>query len=69
MTATGSLSARFAVSERPIACLRWCGFVQTRREHRTAHDRIADERVLGLIVLAKELLAGNEEHVAACRRA
>jgi DNA-binding transcriptional ArsR family regulator len=52
-----------------LACLRWCGFVETRREHRTAHNRIADPRVLELIDLARELLAGNEEHVAACRRA
>ena len=26
-----------------LACLRWCGFVATRREHRTVHYRLADE--------------------------
>lgn len=51
-----------------LACLRWCGFVETRREHRTIHNRIADDRVRDMIELARELLAGNEEHVAACRR-
>lgn len=51
-----------------LACLRWCGFVETRREHRTVYNRIADPRVIRVITLARELLAGNEEHVAACRR-
>ena len=52
-----------------LACLRWCGFVGARREHRTVYNRIADARVTRVIALARELLAGNEEHVAACRRA
>jgi DNA-binding transcriptional ArsR family regulator len=51
-----------------LACLRWCGFVSTRREHRTVHYRLADERVEAVIALGRELLRGNEEHVAACRR-
>lgn len=51
-----------------LACLRWCGFVDTRREHRTIHYRIADGRVLDLLELGRALLAENEEHVAACRR-
>lgn len=51
-----------------LACLRWCGFVSTRREHRTVYYRLADERVEAVIALGRELLHGNEEHVAACRR-
>jgi len=51
-----------------LACLRWCGFVQTRREHRTIHYRVADERVGRLLELGRALLADNAEHVAACRR-
>lgn len=50
-----------------LACLRWCRFVETRREGRTVLYRIADERVARMIALARELLEGNEEHVAACR--
>lgn len=50
-----------------LACLRWCGFVDTRREHRTIHYRISDRRVTKMLDLAQQLLAGNEEHVAACR--
>ena len=51
-----------------LACLRWCGFVTTRREHRTVYNRIADRKVSRVIALARELLANNAEHLAACRR-
>lgn len=51
-----------------LGCLRWCGFVHTRREHRTVHYRIADARVSELLSLGSALLADNAEHVAACRR-
>ena len=50
-----------------LACLRWCGFVDSRREHRTIHYRLADERVATLLGLGEELLRDNAEHVAACR--
>ena len=49
-----------------LACLRWCGFVETRREHRTVKYRSADGRVAEVIALARELLHENAEHVAAC---
>ena len=51
-----------------LACLRWCGFVTTRREHRTIYYRLADERVAAVVELARELLHENAEHVAACQR-
>jgi DNA-binding transcriptional ArsR family regulator len=51
-----------------LACLRWCGFVVARREHRMVHYRIADERVADIVRLANEMLDDNAEHVAACRR-
>jgi ArsR family transcriptional regulator, cadmium/lead-responsive transcriptional repressor len=51
-----------------LACLRWCGFVASRREHRVIHYRLADERVTQAIELARGLLADSEEHVAACTR-
>jgi ArsR family transcriptional regulator, cadmium/lead-responsive transcriptional repressor len=51
-----------------LACLRWCGFVHTRRDHPAVYYRIADERVSRLLALGHALLADNAEHVAACRR-
>lgn len=51
-----------------LACLRWCGFVETRREHRTIYYRLADRRVWRMVELARALLEDNEEHIAACSR-
>jgi len=51
-----------------LACLRWCGFVEARREGRTVYNRIADARVEAMLELAQALLADNAEHVAACCR-
>ena len=51
-----------------LACLRWCGFVHTRRDHPTVYYRVADDRVVQLLALGRALLADNAEHVAACRR-
>ena len=51
-----------------LACLRWCGFLVTRRQHPAVLYRIADDRVTELLVVGRALLADNAEHVAACRR-
>jgi ArsR family transcriptional regulator, cadmium/lead-responsive transcriptional repressor len=51
-----------------LSCLRWCGFVETRREHRKIYYRVSDKRVVKIVALARALLAENEEHVAACCR-
>jgi ArsR family transcriptional regulator, cadmium/lead-responsive transcriptional repressor len=51
-----------------LACLRWCGFVEARREGRLVFNRIADGRVEAMLELAQSLLADNAEHVAACCR-
>jgi ArsR family transcriptional regulator, cadmium/lead-responsive transcriptional repressor len=49
-----------------LGCLRWCGFVDTRRENRSVIYRIADPRVAELVSLAESLLEDNAEHVACC---
>jgi ArsR family transcriptional regulator, cadmium/lead-responsive transcriptional repressor len=51
-----------------LTCLRWCRFVEARRDHRTVLNRIADPRVVQMLDLAQALLADNAEHVAACCR-
>ncbi|MGC9220836.1 MAG: ArsR/SmtB family transcription factor [Solirubrobacteraceae bacterium] len=50
-----------------LACLRWCGLVATRRQHRTVYYRLADERAQTMLKLARDMLADNAEHVAACQ--
>ena len=70
--AVGDLVERLGQSQPKVsnhlACLRWCGFVETRREHPSVYYRIADGRVAELLALGRALLADNAEHVAACRR-
>jgi DNA-binding transcriptional ArsR family regulator len=51
-----------------LACLRWCGFVLTRRAHRVVYYRVSDDRVLEVLALGRALLADNAGHVAACRQ-
>lgn len=66
----GEIAARLALSQPKVsthlACLRWCGFVASRRDHRRVLYEVADARVLEMLDLARALLAGNAEHVAAC---
>lgn len=50
-----------------LACLRWCGLVAARRDHRSIYYRLADERVERILALAESLLGDNAEHVAGCR--
>jgi DNA-binding transcriptional ArsR family regulator len=51
-----------------LACLRWCGFVGTRREGRYVYYRITDPRVRDLMRLAHRLLADNAGQIAGCFR-
>ena len=68
----GELAVRLQLPQPKVsnhlACLRWCGFVATRRDHRTVLNRIADPRVVTILDLAQSLLRDNAEHVAACSR-
>ena len=50
-----------------LGCLRWCGFVATRRDGRSVIYEIADPRVGELVALAESLFEHNAEHVACCR--
>ena len=50
-----------------LGCLRWCGFVTTRRQDRSVIYRVSDARVRELVALAESLLADNAEHVARCQ--
>jgi len=66
----GELVARLGLPQPQVsnhlACLRWCGFVEARREGRTVFNRIADQRVEAMLELGQSLLADNANHVAAC---
>ena len=66
----GDLVGRLGVPQPKVsnhlACLRWCGFIEARREHRAVFNRISDERVLEMLDLGRALLADNADHVASC---
>ena len=68
----GALTRRLGQAQPKVsnhlACLRWCGFVTTRREHRVVFYRLADQRVAAILDLAQGLLDDNADHVAACCR-
>jgi DNA-binding transcriptional ArsR family regulator len=49
-----------------LRCLAWCGYVQVRREGRNAYYAVADQRVMQILELGKELLQDNLEYVEAC---
>ena len=49
-----------------LGCLRWCGYVNTRREGRYVFYSLSDARVMEIVALAHELLRGSEAYVMAC---
>jgi DNA-binding transcriptional ArsR family regulator len=61
----GATQAR--VSEH-MACLLWCGFVESTTEGRRTRYRVTDPTVRKLIADAHEFLDRNEAHIASCRR-
>lgn len=60
----GASQAR--VSEH-LACLTWCGFVETRTEGRKTLYRVSDRRVRSLLTGAHRFLHDNEAAIASCR--
>ena len=55
------------VSEH-MACLVWCGFVDTRIEGRRILYRVSNRQVRSLLGRAKGFLEDNEAQIATCRR-
>lgn len=51
-----------------LACLRWCGFIGTRREGKYVYYRVTDARMRDLMRLAHQLLADNAGEIASCLR-
>jgi len=51
-----------------LACLRWCGYVQARRDGRRVWYSVPDRRIERLLRLVAELAAPNARHLASCTR-
>ena len=50
-----------------LTCLRFCGFVEARREGRTVIYELLDRRVRTLLGLGARMLRENAERIMACR--
>ncbi len=51
-----------------LACLKWCGYVEGRREGRQVWYRVADPRVRTLVGLARGIVADHAAALASCTR-
>jgi ArsR family transcriptional regulator, cadmium/lead-responsive transcriptional repressor len=62
----GALGVQQGRVSSHLACLRWCGFVSTRREGKYVYYRLADARVVELLRLAHQMLAEHAGAIATC---
>ncbi len=51
-----------------LACLKQCGFVNTRRDGKFVYYSIADEEVRRLLDISQVMIARNAEQIWACTR-
>jgi DNA-binding transcriptional ArsR family regulator len=49
-----------------LMCLRWCGYVTTRREGKWVYYAVTDPRVRELVRLAQAIRRDHAEALAAC---
>jgi DNA-binding transcriptional ArsR family regulator len=50
-----------------LTCLRFCGFVEARRDGRSVIYELIDHRVRQLMLQAERMLEENAERIMACR--
>ena len=51
-----------------LSCLRWCGYIGTRRQGKFIYYRITDTRVSEMMRLARTIMADNAEAITSCLR-
>lgn len=51
-----------------LACLRWCGYVNSRREGKFIYYRVSDPRVRQILALARGVIADNAAAIVSCTR-
>ncbi len=61
---TGSPQGRVSTH---LGCLRWCGYVATRRDGRNVYYRLADDRIRALLRIGEELMAEYARELLSCR--
>jgi DNA-binding transcriptional ArsR family regulator len=63
VAALGGLQGRISSH---LMCLRWCGYVTTRREGRRVYYSVTDPRVREILRLAQSMRRDHAESLAAC---
>lgn len=51
-----------------LACLKWCGYITSRKEGTSIYYQITDERVKQIVALARKLIADHAENLYSCTR-
>src|SRR5213080_2044070 len=51
-----------------LACLKWCGYITSRKERTSIYYQITDERVKKVVGLAREIIADHAENLYSCTR-
>ena len=51
-----------------LACLKWCGYISSRKEGTSIYYQITDERVKKIVGLAREIISDHAENLYACTR-
>ncbi|MEX0802529.1 MAG: metalloregulator ArsR/SmtB family transcription factor [Candidatus Binatia bacterium] len=51
-----------------LACLKWCGYITSRKEGTSIYYQITDERVKKIVALARAIIADHAENLYACTR-
>jgi ArsR family transcriptional regulator, cadmium/lead-responsive transcriptional repressor len=51
-----------------LACLKWCGYITSRKQGTMVYYQITDERVKKIVTLARQIIADHAENLYACTR-
>jgi DNA-binding transcriptional ArsR family regulator len=62
------LGLRQARVSNALVCLKWCGYVEARREGRYVWYVVTDPRIRKLVVLARMVMADHAAEIASCTR-
>ena len=62
------LGLRQARVSNALVCLKWCGYVQARREGRHVWYAVTDPRIRELVGLARAVMADHAAAIASCAR-
>ena len=68
----GEIVARLGLRQSRVSnalvCLKWCGYVEARREGRHVWYTVTDPRVRALVSLARTIMADHAAEIASCTR-